>query len=249
MRTAVGYSFRGETPVVYVLLSIMGIVFLIDFYSHGVLTLALAWPVTFLWLKSLHLWLALTFPFVHFSDFNSLLTDAILLFFIGRSVEQAWGPGRFLFFFFASGMLAGVIVLILTAINPSMNGGIFIGMVGSFLAISIAFASMSPNSTILFFFVLPLPAWTVAVIGVAIELFFRNGLYGGPIPASIAIVGVGLFAFAFTRGRFSLSRAFSYKGPSLRERIERWQQRRRLRELQRRVTRVNRPVDLFKDKK
>jgi membrane associated rhomboid family serine protease len=242
-----GYRFNsGETPAVYMLLAAMGIIFLVDFYLHNVLTFILLWPVTLGWLQSLHLWNAFTFPFVHGGSFNALLTDLLMLFFIGRSLEQAWGWARFTFFFFFSGLLAGMVVLVLSPLTHA--GGLFVGMVGSFLAISVAFATLTPNSTILLFFVLPMPAWTIAALGVAIELFYRSPAYGGPLPASIAIAVVGLFAFAFTRGRFALGNAFRFGGPGLRERVERWRQRRRMRQWQRRVSRADRPEDLFKDR-
>ncbi len=248
MRTSLGSSFRGassETPAVYCLLVLMGIVLLADLYLRGTLSLVLGWQVVWSWFASLQYWRALTFPFAHLTNFNLFLTDAIILYFFGGTLERAWGSARFLVFFFVSGLLAGAIVL---ALAPWFGGGLFLGMVGSWIAITIAYATLAPNATVLLFFVLPMSARLVALIGVGIELFFRNGAYGGPLPASIAIVALGVFAYYFTRGGFTFSLG-RRGGPTMRERIERWQQRRRMRQWQRRVSRVERPEDLFKDKK
>jgi membrane associated rhomboid family serine protease len=247
MRPSFGSSFRssGETPAVYCLLVLMGVVLLADLYLHSALSFLLAWHVAWSWFPSLEYWRAITFPFAHLTDFNLFLMDAIVLYFFGGALERAWGSTRFLFFFFISGLLAGGIIL---ALAPWFHGGIFVGMVGSWIAITIAYAALAPDATVLLFFVLPISARILALVSIGIELFFRNVAYGGPVPASIAIVGLGVFAYFFTRGGFTL-RFGPRGGPTMRERIERWQQRRRMRQWQRRVSSAQRPEDLFKDKK
>ena len=236
----------GETPAVYALLSLMGIVFLADFFLGGKLTIILAWQVTVAWLHSLMLWQPFTFPFAHFSGFLYLLTDGMVLYFFGSSLERAWGSGRFVFFFFATGILPGVVLL---ALSPWMGvSPFFYGMVGSSVSVVVAFAVMNPYATVLLI-IFPLQARWLGVLAVAFELFGRTPLYGGPIPAVIAIAVTVAFAYVFTSGRLSLGSLLPRGGPSMRERLERWQQRRRMREWQRRVSRVNRPEDLFKDKK
>ena len=235
----------GETPAVYALLSIMGIVFLVDFFLRGSLTLILAWPVSISWLHTLMLWQPLTFPFVHGANFLYLLTDGMVLYFFGSSLERAWGSGKFVFFFFATGIVPGAVLM---ALSPWFPGGAFFGMVGSLVSIVVAFAAMNPYATVLLI-IFPLQARWLGVLAVAFELFGRTGLYGGPIPAVVAIALTVAFAYVFTTNRFSLGTLLPRGGPSMRERLERWQQRRRMREWQRRVSRINRPEDLFKDKK
>lgn len=237
-----------DTPAVYALLSIMGIVFIVDWIMHSPLTLWLAWPVDVAWLPTLQLWRPFTFPFAHGENFGPFITDAIILYFFGGSLERAWGSGKFLVFFFATGIVPGLVLLVL---SPWLRvSTFFYGMVGSFAALSVAFAVINPGQTVLLYFVIPIQARWIAVLGVAWEIFGRGRVYGGPIPALLAVSATVAFAYVFSSRRFSLSALFSRRGgPSLKDRMERWQQKRRMREWQRRVARVERPEDLFKDQK
>jgi membrane associated rhomboid family serine protease len=236
----------GDTPAVYALLSIMGIIFFIDFFYGGRLDPILAWPPSVPWFGTLMLWQPLTFPFVHLGNFIFLLTDAIVLYFFGGSLERAWGSWKFLFFFFASGIVPGLVVMALSPWLPVSP--YFVGMVGSFMAMVVAFAAMNPYETVLLI-IFPMQARWLGVLSVAFELFGRSGRYGGPYPALVAIAVTVVFAYFFTTSRLSWNSLLPRGGPTMRERIERWQQRRRMREWQRRVSRVDRPEDLFKDKK
>lgn len=238
-------SSGAETPAVYALLSLMGIAFLADFFLRGTVTLMLAWPVSLAWVHTLMVWQPFTFPFVHASNFLYLLTDAMVLYFFGGSLERAWGSGRFLFFFFATGIVPGIVIMAISPLIPA--AGFFFGMVGSLVSIVVAFAAMNPYAIVLLI-IFPLQARWLGVLAVAFELFGRTALYGGPIPAVIAIALTVGFAYVFTTGRLTLRSFLPRGGPSMRERLERWQQRRRMREWQRRVSRA-RPDDLFKDKK
>jgi membrane associated rhomboid family serine protease len=239
-------SSGGETPAVYALLSIMGIIFLVDFFYHGALDLLLAWPPSIAWARTLMLWQPFTFPFVHGGNFLFLIFDAMVLYFFGGSLERAWGSWKFLFFFFASGIVPGLVIM---ALSPWLLASpYFVGLVGSFMSMVVAFAAMNPYATVLLI-IFPLQARWLGVLSVAWELFGRAGLYGGPYSALVAIAVTAAFAYFFTTSRLSWNSLLPHGGPTMRERIDRWQQRRRMREWQRRVSRVDRPEDLFKDKK
>lgn len=233
----------GDTPAVYGLLALMGIVFIVDWLMHGAISLFIVWPTTVSWFASLQLWRAFTFPFAHNTNFLYLITDALVLYFFGGSLERSWGSARFLVFFFASGIVAGLVEI---AISPWTGGTLFFGMVGGFVAMVVAFAAMAPYQTVLLF-IFPLQARWLAVLSVAYELFARTGLYGGPWQAILTVGATAAFAYLFQVTRFSFR--VRSGGPSLRDRLERWRQRRRMREWQRRVSRAERPEDLFKDKR
>jgi hypothetical protein len=110
---------------------------------------------------------------------------------------------------------------------------------------------MNPFATIIFW-VFPMQARWMAAIIVAFDLFGNSGRYGGPLQAALAIAVVCLYAYLFATRRVSIptlgAGPAKAKGPSIKERIERWQQRRRMRQWQRRVSKIERPEDLFKDK-
>ncbi|MDQ6766910.1 MAG: rhomboid family intramembrane serine protease [Candidatus Eremiobacteraeota bacterium] len=242
-------AMGGETPAVYALLSIMGIVFIADWALHGALSALLSWPASWMWFRALPmlLWQPFTFPFVHDVNFLYLLTDGIVLFFFGGSLERAWGWAKFLFFFFASGIIAGLAAIVISLLLPGPLA-IFVGMMGSWVAMVVAFSAMNPFVTVLLI-VFPLQARWLGVLSVAWELFGRSAAYGGPAGAVAAVGATVCFAYFFATSRFSFGSLFRGGGPSLRDRMDRWQQKRRMRQWQRRVSRVERPEDLFKDKK
>jgi membrane associated rhomboid family serine protease len=197
-----------------------------------------------LWLTQLKFWQMITFPFVHNSVF-SLLFDAIVIFFFGGSLERAWGSARFVAFFFMCGIVAGLTVLGLTFLG--MPPGFFIGMTGHFVGLGVAFGALNPYARIYIYFVLPVEGRWLGVISIFLELFVNYGSYGSPINAVIAIGVSALFAWTFTRG-FSFGPRGGGGGAGFKERFERWRQRQRMRAWQRKVSQIDKPEDLFKDK-
>lgn len=240
------YARRYDNPASFALIAVMAAVFVVDFFTGGNLQAWLVWPVSVEWFRSGQYWRPLTFPFAH-TGVLQLLFDGILLVWIGASVERAWGSRKFLFFFFSSGILAGIVLI------PQTTAGgpepLFFGMVGSFVAITVAFAALNPYATILVWMI-PMQARWLAAILVAYELFGRYEIYGGRLQAAMAIAVSVLYGYLFATRRVSLPSvgSGSNRGPSIKERFDRWQQRRRMRQWQRRVSRINRPEDLFKDK-
>ncbi len=242
------YSARGETPAVYALLALMTIVFLCDWLWHGVATVLLAWPVTPAWFNWPPLiWQPFTYQLAHGPNFFWFLADAMVLFFFGGSLERAWGAGRFLFFFFAVGIIAGLCAM---ALVPWLHTyPVFYGLLANFAALVVAFAAMDPYATVLFSMIIPIQARWLAVFSIAWEIFGATGIYGSPVTAVFSVGVASLFAYYFTTSRVSWGSLFGRNALSLRERMDRWRQKRRWREWQRRVSRVERPEDLFKDKK
>jgi len=244
------YTRRYDTPATYVLLAATAAGFVVDFFTQQRLTEALGWPPTVGWLNGGELWRPFTFPFVHAGSVLWALFDGILLFWFGASLERAWGTGKFLFFFFSSGILPGLVIMPQTAAAPIQP--YFIGLAGSFVAITVAFASMNPYATVMFWF-FPMQARIMAAIIVAFDLFGNYGRYGGPVQAVEAVAVAVIYAYFFTTRRVSLptfsgGRPRGPAGTSLKERFDRWQQRRKMRQWQRRVSKIDRPEDLFKDK-
>ncbi|HEY7995085.1 MAG TPA: rhomboid family intramembrane serine protease [Candidatus Eremiobacteraceae bacterium] len=240
------YARRYDTPATYALLALMAVIFVVDFFSQFRLALVLGWPPSVEWLKGGLYWQAFTFPFAHTSVIG-LLFDGICLYWFGGSLERAWGSAKFLFFFFSSGILAGIVLIPQTLATPSVP--FFTGMAGSFVGLCVAFAAMNPYAPIMFWFI-PMQARVMALVIVAFDLFGNYSRYGGPIQAVMAVSVVCVYAYLFATRRVSLPSIGSGRppGPSMKERFERWQQRRKMRQWQRRVSKIDRPEDLFKDK-
>jgi membrane associated rhomboid family serine protease len=236
--------FSGSsTPVVFGLLIAFVVLFLAAFFGiGGTFLVALTWTPTLDWFHTLLLWQPFTFPFVHGrGDFIMLVVDGLVLYFFGGSLERSWGGRRFAFFFFASGIVAGLVTMLIGSLSIVPT---YYGMVGSFIAVVVAFAALNPSATVYLLF-FPLQARFLALIVVVFEFFADYSRYGGVGPAAAVIAAVATFAWAFTTYRPTLPIA-SGRGLSLRERFERWQQRRRMRSWQRRVSRIDKPEDLFK---
>ena len=241
------YGRRYDTPASYGLIAVMAAAFVLDFFTSQSLTQLLAWPPSVTWLHSGQYWRPFTFTFVHAGGILWALFDGLLLFWFGSSLERAWGSGKFLFFYFSSGILPGLVLIPQTAYSPTAP--LFIGMAGSFVGITVAFASMNPYATVMFWFI-PMQARFMAAVIVAFALFGNYFIYGGPFQAVLAIAVACVYAYFFTTRRVSLPSIGSGRppGPSIKERIDRWQQRRKMRQWQRRVSKIDRPEDLFKDK-
>lgn len=241
MATYRRYGSFGQTPVVFAMLAAFVALFLVGFFGAGLgLIVSLAWVPSDAWLLSGQLWRPFSFPFIHVSFFP-LIIDCMVLYFFGGSLERAWGGSRFAFFFFASGIIAGLIMM---ALSPWLGAVPMYGMVGSFVALVVAFAALNPYATVYLYF-FPVQARWLAALVVAYEFFANFGRYGGVSGAAAVVGGVSLFAWAFTVYRPGIP-TLRMRGPGIRERFDRWQQRRRMRAWQRRVGRIDKPEDLFK---
>ena len=60
--------------------------------------------------ESFHFYQLVTYMFLH-GDFNHILTNMFGLFMFGSLLERLWGPQRFLFFYFFTGIGAGLLYL------------------------------------------------------------------------------------------------------------------------------------------
>lgn len=238
-------AWGGDTPVTYALIVAFLAVYLFELFGGPggeALAIQLAWPVTPEWFRTLAFWQPFMFSLVHaVGQPINLLFDGLVVFFFGGSLERSWGSVRFLYFYIVSGLIAGAAVMGLAAAGLA-PGAIFMGMVGTWVTMAVAFASINPYATVIFF-VFPMQARWLGVLAVGLEFLLANGRYGGPLPALITIGVLTAFAWAFATHRLSLG---YWRGPSIKERFARWQQRRRWRKWQREAARIQKPSDLFK---
>lgn len=116
------------------------------------------------------LWQPLTYMFLH--DPGGLWHVGLNLFALwmfGGTLARDWGSERFLHFYLICGAGAGLVDVAVrlftgTAAVPT------IGASGAVLAVVTAFAVKYPQTPILISFILPVPAWIVAVAYAAINL-------------------------------------------------------------------------------
>jgi len=106
-----------------------------------------------------------TYAFLH-ASFMHLFFNMFALYMFGRTLEESWGPRRFIVFYFASVLAAAITQLIVT----SMTGSFYptVGASGGVFGLLLAFALYFPRQRIMLLFPpIPMPAWLfVAVYGV-----------------------------------------------------------------------------------
>jgi hypothetical protein len=142
------------------------------------------------------------------------------VFIFGRPLEQAWGSRRFLFYYFFTGIGAGICVLALNAFIGGPNYYIAtIGASGAVFGILLAFGIMYPNVELyLLFFPFPIKAKYFVMGYGAIEIFFLFKSGGqGPV-SHIGHVGgliFGLLYFFFQR-----QRGITFKSKLIRAKVE-----------------------------
>ncbi len=116
------------------------------------------------------LWQPFTYMFLH--DPQGLWHVGLNLFALwmfGGTLARDWGETRFLRFYFVCGAGAALADVLLRLLTGSA-GVPTIGASGAVLAVVTAFAVTYPNTPILISFILPVPAWVVAVGYAAINM-------------------------------------------------------------------------------
>ncbi len=133
-----------------------------------------------------------TYMFMH-GNFAHLFFNMFALWMFGNTLENIWGPNRFLMFYFVCGIGAGLTqelvqyIQYVTTLQGYENERIAanqiipmseylnllttVGASGAVYGILLAFGMMFPNSTLYIYFAIPIKAkWFVLIYGV-IELF------------------------------------------------------------------------------
>ncbi len=102
-----------------------------------------------------HYWQLVTYLFVH-GGFWHLLGNTLVLYFVGRRLEQMVESRSVATLFFVSGIIAGIAQLLVSLSNPA--NVIILGASGAAFAILIAYCTMEPEEeiTLLLFFILPI---------------------------------------------------------------------------------------------
>ena len=116
------------------------------------------------------LWQPVSYMFLH--DPQGLWHVGLNLFALwmfGGTLARDWGADRFLRFYFVCGAGAALVDIAVRLLTGT-SGVPTVGASGAVLAIVTAFAVTYPNTPILISFILPVPAWVVAVAYAAINL-------------------------------------------------------------------------------
>jgi membrane associated rhomboid family serine protease len=168
-----------------------------------------------------HPWMAfefLTYGFLHdVGDLKHILFNMFGLWMFGRIVEGKYGGHEYLAFFLAAVVFAGVCwVLSELAVRQQLVDASMLGASGGIAAVLILFCLNFPHQQILLWFVLPLPAWVLAIVFVGGDMLGASGRLGDRV-AYTAHLGGALFAviYYFSGWRFTNWLGTDWRMPKL----------------------------------
>src|SRR5579859_549007 len=140
------------------------------------------------------IWQPVTYLFLHGGWFH-IIFNLFALWMFGADLERLWGPRQFLFYFFLTGIGAGLFDVMLqpNATIPT------IGNSGAVYGLLMAYGLLFPDRPILLWLVIPIKAkWFVVIMGL-IEFVSSLNRSGTGI-SHVAHLGGMLFGFLYLRG-------------------------------------------------
>lgn len=160
-------------------------------------------------LFGLHLWQPLTYLFLH-SGFMHIFFNMFALWMFGTTLERDWGSRRFLRYYFLTGVGAGLLSVLVTAVSSqagwaAVRGPLTpmqiptIGASGAVYGLLLAFGLLYPHTPILVMFLFPIPARIFVLIFGALAFFSALSGPGTGI-AHVAHLGGMIFGYIYLRG-------------------------------------------------
>lgn len=143
-------------------------------------------------------WQYLTAGFTHDpKGMGHLLSNMLVLFFLGRDVELRYGAKEFLRVYLIMLVFANfawTVIGKLTHVPPEMG---VCGASGAIAGVVVLYAFNYPHRTLLLFFVLPVPAWLLGVGVVAYDIYGATvGIAGTNVAYSVHVAGAA-FALVY----------------------------------------------------
>jgi len=114
-------------------------------------------------------WQLVTYSFLH-GSFTHLFLNMLALFMFGSDIERLFGPRRYLAYYFAAVLAAGVTQLVVSAVTGSYYPTV--GASGGVFGLLLAYGIYFPRRTIVLLFPpIPMPAWLFVIVYAVIELY------------------------------------------------------------------------------
>ncbi|MCQ9208215.1 MAG: rhomboid family intramembrane serine protease, partial [Omnitrophica bacterium] len=147
-----------------------------------------------------------SYMFLHVGLWH-LVMNMLMLWFFGPAIESAWGKRQFLFYYFFTGVGAGLCSFVM-----SFRSAVpVIGASGAIFGILVAYALMFPETVILLFFVFPMKIKHAVLLLAGMNLLGAFSSPGAGI-AYFAHLGGGLFGYLYLRSEW-IKRQISYRMP------------------------------------
>ena len=172
----------------------------------------------------LRIWQPFTYLFLH-GGFWHIVLNMFVLWMFGCDLERSWGRRRFLFYYFLTGVGAGVLNVAVKTIAASGVLTVTIGASGAIFGLLLAFGLLFPDRIIYLYFLIPIPA-RIFVLIIGALTFYASLSSAGDNISHISHLGGMLFGLIYLRGR----RWFGLSNWTYRIRLAYWDwKRRRLR--------------------
>lgn len=128
---------------------------------------------------SFHWWQPFTYMFLH-ANFTHILFNMLAVWMFGATLENAWGPRRYLIFYLVCGLGAAFIQECVWSLMPfhplQLEFLNTIGASGAVFGILFAFGWLFPDTPMFILFIpIPIRARTIVIIYALIELFAGMG--------------------------------------------------------------------------
>lgn len=138
----------------------------------------------------------LTYGFAHNPHgIEHIIMNMLVLGFFGRPVEDRYGRAKFLTFYLSAIVIGGLVWTLCETV--SQRPATMIGASAAATGLFVLFAFNYPRAEVRMFFVLPMPAWVVALLGVAIDV--QGAIARSGAIAFTAHLGGAAFAYVFYR--------------------------------------------------
>ena len=114
-------------------------------------------------------WQLVTYMFMH-GEFGHLFFNMLALWMFGMELEHVWGSRKFLLFYFACGIGAGIANLLIAPLLG--QAAPTVGASGAVFGVLIAFGMLFPDRPIYLWFLLPIRAKFFIAAYIGLELFY-----------------------------------------------------------------------------
>ncbi len=138
-------------------------------------------------------WQLITYQFMH-GGFAHIFFNMFALWMFGPSIEDLYGPKKFLSFYLLAGISAGLFQLFFTPLFGEAPA-VTIGASGSIFGVMVAYALFFPDNLIFLYFLIPVKAKYLIAFLVILEFFAVDSAQSDV--AHLAHLGGALFAFLF----------------------------------------------------
>jgi membrane associated rhomboid family serine protease len=141
------------------------------------------------------IWQFASYMFLH-GGILHILINMFMLYMFGNELERLWGTGRFIRYYFITGIGAGVCSWIVGINNPAIT----IGASGAIYGVLLAYGITFPNRIVYLNFLFPIKVkWMVLIFG-AIAFYSSLGGSNSGI-AHIAHLGGMVVGYIYLRGK------------------------------------------------